>query len=466
MTDSATEYPARCDVVVVDDDAANLRSLVKILEREGLQVAGVGSGREAMVLLRRSRVSVLFTDLMMPGIDGMELLRLCRVTSPATAVVMMTAYGTVETAVAAMKDGAYDFVTKPLRKADVVRAVHRANERATLRFENDSLRAELDRAGRSRDLVGGSAVMREVVDLLEQVAPARTTVMLNGESGTGKEVFARALHRLSGREGPFVAVNCAAIPEQLLESELFGHEKGAFTGAVGRRDGKFQVAHGGTLLLDEIADLSSPLQAKLLRVLQEGEVERLGGGRPEHVDVRLVAATNRDLAAEIAAGRFRQDLYYRLHVIAIDLPPLRERGEDIPRLALHFMRRFAAINNKPVDSIEAAALSALSAWSWPGNVRELENVLERAVVLCRSTVIGLGDLPSQIASAEGGSRVLHIPVGTPLEEMERLAIAEALKMTGGDKRKTARLLGIAVRTIYRKLEGIKGERPEPAAETL
>ena len=466
MTDSALEQPARYDVVVVDDDAANLRSLVKLLEREGLQVAGAPSGRDAMRLLRRARVSVLFTDLMMPGIDGMELLRLCRVTSPATAVVMMTAYGTVETAVAAMKEGAYDFVTKPLRKADVVRAVHRANERATLRFENDSLRAELDRAGRSRDIIGGSAVMREAVDLLEQVAPARSTVMLNGESGTGKEVFAKALHRLSGREGAFVGVNCAAIPEQLLESELFGHEKGAFTGAVVRREGKFQVAHGGTLLLDEIADLPPPLQAKLLRVLQEGEVERLGGGRPERVDVRLVAATNRNLEEEIAAGRFRQDLYYRLHVIAIELPPLRERGEDIPRLALHFMRRFAAINDKPVDSIDPEALTALSAWSWPGNVRELQNVLERAVVLSRNTSLGLADLPQQIATAEGGSRVLHIPVGTPLEEMERLAIAETLKMTGGDKRKTARLLGIAVRTIYRKLEGIKGERAETPVENV
>ena len=445
-------------VLVVDDDLANLRSLVKILQREGLGVTGVGGGKEAMAVLRKERVSVLLTDLMMPGIDGMELLKLARVTSPSTAVVMMTAYGTVETAVAAMKEGAYDFVTKPLRKADVVRAVNRAHERATLHFENASLRAELEKAGRSRDIIGGSAVMREAVELLERVAPARTTVLLTGESGTGKEVFARALHRLSGRAGPFVAVNCAAIPDQLLESELFGHEKGAFTGAVSKRDGKFQLARGGTLLLDEIGDLPLPLQAKLLRVLQEGEVERLGAGLPEPVDVRLVAATNRDLEQEIEQGRFRRDLYYRLHVVAIELPPLRERSGDIPRLANHFVQRFAAVNSKDVRAIDKDALAALAAWAWPGNVRELENVIERAVVLCRDTSIALADLPERIASAEGGSRVLHIPVGTPLEEMERLAIAETLKLTSGDKRKTARLLGIAVRTIYRKLEGSKEQR--------
>ena len=353
MTDADSVELSPFSVLVVDDDGSNLRSLVKILQREGLPAHGVGSGREAIGLLRRQRVSVLLTDLMMPGVDGMELLRRCRSFSPATAVVMMTAYGTVETAVAAMKEGAYDFVTKPLRKAAVVRAVNRAHERAKLHFENANLRAELDRAGRVRELIGGSAVMREAVGLLEQVAPARTTIMLNGESGTGKEVFARALHRLSGRKGAFVAVNCAAIPEQLLESELFGHEKGAFTGAVARRDGKFQVADGGTLLLDEIGDLPLPLQAKILRVLQEGEVERLGSSRPEPVNIRLVAATNRDLEEEIAAGRFRQDLYYRLHVVAIELPPLRARGEDIPRLANHFMRRFAAITYEARLCVEA-----------------------------------------------------------------------------------------------------------------
>ena len=443
------------DVLVVDDDAANLRSLQKILLREGLDVVAVSDGREAARLLRAARVGVLLTDLMMPGVDGMELLRTVGTHSAHTAVVVMTAYGTVETAVAAMKEGAYDFITKPLRRAEVVRAVTRGMERSRLRAENASLLQELERAGRSREIIGSSPLMRRSLELVERVAPARTTVMLLGESGTGKEVFARALHRLSGRTGPFIAINCAAIPDNLLESELFGHEKGAFTGATARRDGRFHLAHGGTLLLDEIGDLPLALQGKLLRVLQEGEVERVGGGRSMAVDVRVLAATNRVLEEEIAAGRFRQALYYRLNVISIDLPPLRERGGDVPRLAHHFLRRYASVNGKDVSVITADAMEALVAYRWPGNVRELENVMERAVVLARGSEIDLPDLPSKVAQAEGGSRILHIPVGTPLEEIERLALVETLKMTGGDKRRAAVLLGIAVRTIYRKLEGME-----------
>ena len=456
-----TQTEQGIDVLVVDDDAANLRSLEKILTREGFVAKAVSDGQEAARLLRSVRVGVLLTDLMMPGVDGMELLRTVGAHSRHTAVVVMTAYGTVETAVAAMKEGAYDFITKPLRRAEVVRAVTRGLERSRLRAENASLLQELERAGRSREIIGSSPLMRRSLDLVERVASARTTVMLLGESGTGKEVFARALHRLSGREGPFIAINCAAIPENLLESELFGHEKGAFTGAVVRRDGRFHLAHGGTLLLDEIGDLPLALQGKLLRVLQEGEVERVGGGRPMAVDVRVLAATNRVLEDEIAVGRFRQDLYYRLNVISIELPPLRERGGDVPRLAHHFLRRYAAVNGKDVNVITADAMEALTAYRWPGNVRELENVIERAVVLARGSEIILADLPPKVAQAEGGSRILHVPVGTPLEEIERLALVETLKMTGGDKRRAAMLLGIAVRTIYRKLEGMERSQPDP-----
>ena len=441
-------------VLVVDDDAANLQSVQKILQREGWPTLAAADGREALAVLRRQRVAVLVTDLMMPGVDGMELLRTVQRTSPHTAVVVMTAYGTVETAVESMKAGAYDFVTKPLRRAELVRSVGRAMERARLHWENTALREELALAGQRREIVGQSPAVRQALDLLDQVAPARTTVLLQGESGTGKEVFARALHRQSGRKGPFVAVNCAAIPETLVESELFGHERGAFTGAVARTDGKFQQADGGTLLLDEIGDLPPGMQAKLLRVLQESEVQRVGSAQAQRVDVRVVAATNRNLEKEVEAGRFRADLFYRLHVIAIELPPLRARGEDIPGLAMHFLRRFAHQNQKPLVAIAPDAMAALQAWTWPGNVRELENTMERAVVLARGDRISLQELPERIARVEmeGPSRVLHIQVGTPLEEVERLLITETLHLTGGDKRRAAALLGMAIRTLYRRLD--------------
>ena len=449
-------------VLIVDDDAANLQSVQKILQREGWPTLAVGDGREALAALRRERVAVLVTDLMMPGVDGMELLRAVQRTTPSTAVVVMTAYGTVETAVESMKAGAYDFVTKPLRRAELVRSVGRALERSRLHWENSALREELALAGQRRDIVGHSPAVRRAIDLLGQVAPARTTVLLQGESGTGKEVFARALHRLSGRSGPFVAVNCAAIPESLVESELFGHERGAFTGAIARTDGKFQQADTGTLLLDEVGELPLGMQAKLLRALQESEVQRVGSAQSQRVDVRVVAATNRDLEAEVQAGRFRADLFYRLHVIAIELPPLRARGEDIPGLAMHFLRRFASENGKQVTAITPDAMAALQAWTWPGNVRELENAMERAVVLARSEIITLADLPERIArvETEGPSRVLHIAVGTPLEEVERLLITETLRLTGGDKRRAAGLLGMAVRTLYRRLDEFGESRAE------
>ncbi len=452
-------------VLVVDDDPANVTSLRKILSREQHRVEATTDPRAAMRRLAAGDVAVLLTDLMMPEIDGLELLRAATRVSGDTAVVMMTAYGTVETAVAAMKDGAYDFITKPLRRADVVRAVGRALERASLARENRALRAELERAGRSRELIGKSPAMQHAVELLETVAPARSTVLLLGESGTGKEVFARALHQLSGRaEGPFVAVNCAAIPDALLESELFGHERGAFTGAVARRDGKFQLAHGGTLLLDEIGDLPLPLQGKLLRALQEGEVERVGGGRPQTVDVRVIAATNRDLRAEVAAGRLREDLYWRLDVIRIELPPHRERDGAVPAVAHHFLRRFSASNRRELHGFEPAALDALCAWRWPGNVRELENVIERAVVLARGDRVSVADLPAHLQSVTPAPRQLSFPVGTPLAEIEQAAIEATLRMTGGDKRRAAALLGIAVRTIYRKLDGSAEDTPGAAVE--
>jgi two-component system response regulator HydG len=442
-------------LLVVDDDASNLESLIRIFEREGLEVLSASDGRQALDLLRTRRISAVLTDLMMPGMSGLELLRAARAVSVDAEFILMTAFGTVETAVEAMKEGAWDFVTKPFKRIQIVKAVRRALDQRSLLLENQALRAELQEARRDRSIIGQSLPMRRVLDMARQVAPSRATVMLLGESGTGKELFARALHSWSDRAAkPFIALNCAALPESLLEAELFGHERGAFTGAQQRRQGRFELADGGTLFLDEVAEMSPHVQVKLLRVLQEGEFERVGGSQTQRVDARIVAATNRDLDAEVKAGRFREDLFYRLNVIQMTLPPLRDRQGDIPLLVQHFIERFAARNGKAVRGLTAEALQALQAWSWPGNVRELENLIERAVVLCRGDAIGVEDLPESMRDGEPERRSVTIALGTPLEDVERLLIRETLALTRGDKRLAAQLLGIATRTIYRKLDSV------------
>jgi two-component system response regulator HydG len=447
-------------VLIVDDDHANLETLARIFAKEGWLVAQAASGTEALEVVRRDRPDVVVTDLMMPGMSGEELLRAVKAIAPETEVVLVTAYGTVEGAVAAMKEGAYDFITKPVKRHAIVKAVRLARERASLVAENRSLRARLARlaeGGGDGGLIGGAPAFRAALDTLRQVAPASATVLLQGESGTGKELAARLLHDLSPRSGgPFLPVNCAAIPETILESELFGYERGAFTGATQRKEGRFQRAHAGTLFLDEVGDMSPAVQVKLLRVLQDGVVERLGGTQPVQVDVRIVAATNRDLAAEVRAGRFRDDLFYRLAVVTVRLPPLRERREDVPMLATSFLRRLAEQNRRTVAGFTDAALQAMASHDWPGNVRELLHAVERAVVLCRGEVVDVGDLPEPVRSAVPGrgppSTTLSVPLGTPLEEIERLVIRETLRQTRGDKSLAARLLGVAPRTIYRKLD--------------
>jgi two-component system response regulator HydG len=455
-------------VLIVDDERSILESLGKIFEREGVHVLSASDGATGLDLLRKHRVGVVLTDLMMPGMTGMDLLKAARTVAPETEVVLMTAYGTVETAVEAMKEGAYDFVTKPLKRAHVVRIVRNALEKQSLIVENRALRAQLEER-RRRTIVGTSLAWRRTMDVLLQASPSEATVLLLGESGTGKEVLARTLHEHSSRASkPFVAVNCAAIPETILEAELFGYEKGAFTGATARREGRFESATGGTLFLDEIGEIPMHLQVKLLRVLQEGEIERLGaGGRPTRIDIRLVAATNKDLHKAVKEGRFREDLYYRLNVISLTIPPLRDRRDDIPLLAEHFIQVYREKNGKPIVGCSRRALELLVDYTWPGNVRELENAIERAVVLTRSTSIGEDDLPREVREAShaaalgpsgaAGARVLSFPIGTPLEEVERQAIHETLRHTKGDKRLAAQLLGIATRTIYRKLEGDKPE---------
>ena len=438
-------------VLVVDDEDSNLVSLQKILEREHMRVLTAEHAKRALEIVRRHRVQVVLTDLMMPGINGVELLRAVKEVAPDTEVVLMTAYGTVETAVLAMREGAYDFVEKPLKRMTIVKSVRKAAERQRLVAENRSLRREIKLLTTS-EIVGQSPALRRVLDVATQAAPSTATVLILGESGTGKELIARYIHTKSGRaSGPFVPVNCAAIPETILEAELFGHERGAFTGAVGRREGRFARARGGTLFLDEIGELSAAVQVKILRVLQEGEYEPIGGN-PTRADVRVVAATNRDLLAEVEAGRFREDLYYRLNVICITAPPLRARREDIPLLVDHFLGVYCRKNARPRLQVPPEVMRKLMDHSWPGNVRELENVVERSAVLCQKDGLGLDDLPDAIAQASAANpSTLAFPIGTPLDEVEHHLIRETLKHTSGDKSLAAQLLGISTRTIYRKL---------------
>ncbi|HEY3668162.1 MAG TPA: sigma-54 dependent transcriptional regulator, partial [Polyangiaceae bacterium] len=436
-------------VLVVDDEASNLASLEKIFQREGMRVFTADGAKAALELVRRHRVQVVLTDLMMPGTSGAELLRALKEVSPDTEVVLMTAYGTVETAVQAMRDGAYDFVEKPLKRMTIVKSVRKAAERQSLVAENRSLRQEI-KLLTNREIVGQSPALRRVLDVATQAAPSSATVLILGESGTGKELIARYIHSKSGRaNGPFVGVNCAAIPESILEAELFGHERGAFTGAIAKREGRFARARGGTLFLDEIGELSPAVQVKILRVLQEGEYEPVGGHTVK-ADARIVAATNRDLVSEVEAGRFREDLYYRLNVIAVTAPPLRARREDIPLLVDHFLGVYCTKNGRARLTVPSDVLRKLMDYSWPGNVRELENVVERAAVLCRAESIALSDLPDAVASATPRPpSELTFAIGTPLSEVEQRMIRDTLSHTGGDKSLAAQLLGISTRTIYR-----------------
>ena len=440
-------------VLVADDESGVRESVGRVLRHEGFRVIAAEDGDAALAALREGGVDLLLADLRMPGLDGLELLRAAKLLTPEVEIVVLSGHGTVEEAVAAMKEGAYDFLTKPFERAQLVHTVRQALEHRTLLLKNRSLQRRLDELVGAGEIIGESAAIRQVLALVNQVAPTAATVLIQGESGTGKELVARALHDGSPRSGlPFIRVNCAALPETLLESELFGYERGAFTGAATRKQGRFELADGGTLLLDEAGDLSAATQAKLLRVLQEGEFERLGGTKTLKVDVRLVAATNQDLALLVTQRRFREDLYYRLNVIAIEIPPLRNRAEDIPLLAGHFLRVHAAKNHREIDGFTEAALGRLRAYPWPGNVRELEHAVERAVILTRGKLLDLADLPPAVSQVEPATRVVPIPLGMPLSEVEQRLIEETLRLTKGNKELAAKFLGIASRTIYRKLK--------------
>ncbi len=439
-------------ILLVDDEVAHLETLDRLFRKEGHQVETAAGGQQALDLMRESKFHLVITDLMMPDIDGMDVLKLAQTLQPETEVILMTAFGTVERAVEGMKEGAYDFVSKPIKRATILKAARQALERQALVVENRELKARLADLEEERTIVGQSPLMREAVDRVRQVASSDATVLISGESGTGKELFAEMIYRLSHRsDKPFIAVNCAALPESILESELFGYEKGAFTGANQRKPGRFEAADGGTLLLDEIGELSPQVQIKLLRVLQEGAFERLGSNIPTEVDVRIVAATHKNLEEAMQEGTFREDLYYRLNVIDIKIPPLRHRIEDVPLLAEHFLRIYCEQNDRQVAGFSETALDSLQGYNWPGNVRELENVIERAVVLDTDDRIDDDDLPEHFQSGSSEGRHITIPLGTSLEEIERRVVHETLKMTQGDKKLAAKLLGIATRTVYRKL---------------
>jgi two-component system response regulator HydG len=439
-------------ILVVEDDAENRAAMVKVLEGGEYKVLETDNGQQALDLINEDEIDILVTDLRLPIMDGVELLKRAKAVEQDLEVIMITGHGTVEIAVEAIKEGAYDFITKPVKKAQLLRAVEKAAEKQYLSRENRELRQQLNQTG-ARRVVYASAEMRNIVRMVEQVAPSTATVLITGESGTGKEVVADAIHAASPRRlKPLIKVSCAALPDTLLESELFGYEKGAFTGANARKEGRFELANGGTLFLDEIGEISPAVQVKLLRVLQDGKFERLGGTRTIDADVRILTATNKDLHKEVEEKRFREDLFYRLNVINIRIPSLHERKEDISLLAMHFLKLYADKNNKPIEGFSEEAMLALTSYDWPGNVRELENAIERAVVFTNGKQIPLSVLPQNVSAFAESRHSLTFRIGTPLRELERKAIDITLHHTRGDKNMAARLLGIATRTIYRHLE--------------
>jgi two-component system response regulator PilR (NtrC family) len=449
--------------ILVVDDERSLREFLEIFfERDGYSVTTAASVAEALVALDADDFDVVISDVQMGEASGLELLRTVKETAPGCVVIMITAFATAETAIEAMKQGAYDYITKPFKVDELRLVVEKALEKKLLSDENQRLRTEL--RSRSRSLVGTSTALSRVHDLIAQVATTRTNVLVSGESVTGKELVARAIHELSERRAkPFIAVNCGAIPENLLESELFGHVRGAFTGAVSNKPGLVETADGGTLFLDEIGELPASLQVKILRLIQEKTIRRVGGNQDQRADVRIVAATNRDLQAEAQAGRFREDLYYRLDVIQIALPPLRDRMEDVPLLVQHFLAKYRSELGKDVDELSPAAMEKILAYPFPGNVRELENLIERAVALARGPQLGVEVLPDSVLE---NAPVRRAPVaatvpGTPppgsnldeiLANYERGLLADALQRAGGVKKRAARLLGISFRSFRYRLE--------------
>ena len=450
------------NVLIVDDERNIREGLSKALEMDGHSTYLARDGQEALDLIHQEEIDLVIADLRMPRLSGEELLRRVVDSWPTIPVIILTGHGTIETAVQAMRDGAFDFVTKPVNLDRLSLLVKRALSTRELVLQHRAMQEELEQQRQFTDIIGKSSEMNKVLDVVKQVAPTKAGVLVTGESGVGKELIADALHNLSNRrDKPFIKVHCAALSESLLESELFGHEKGAFTGAVSRKRGRFELAHMGTIFLDEIGEISQSVQIKILRVLQEKAFERVGGEETLEVDVRIISATNKDLKAEIEKGSFREDLYYRLNVVNIDIPPLRDRKEDIPLLVSAFIREFAQENNKAVEGIDAKARAALYNYAWPGNIRELRNVIESAVVMCKGNIITSDDLPPSVTS-EPENNYIRIPMGATLAEAEQEIIRSTLNQQNGNKSRTAEVLGIGRKTLHRKISDYHLDSPKDA----
>ncbi len=440
------------NVLIVDDEKNIRAGLGRALELDGYNTFLAADGQEALDVIQNEEVDLVIADLKMPRVSGEELLRHVVDHYPTVPVIILTGHGTIETAVQAMRDGAYDFLTKPVSLDRLSLLAKRALSNRELVLQHRRLQHELENQRGRFSIVGTSSALQHVMDVVRQVAPTKASVLITGESGVGKELIADAIHRLSDRgDNPFIKVHCAALTESLLESELFGHEKGAFTGAIGRKRGRFELANTGSIFLDEIGEINQSVQIKILRVLQEKQFERVGGEETVKVDVRIIAATNRDLRSEIDKGTFREDLYYRLNVVNIHVPALRERKEDIPLLCAAFIKEFANENGKQVEGIEPRARAALNNYDWPGNIRELRNSIESAVVMAKGPIITLDDLPPTINREGDGDDTIQIALGSRLDEAEREIIRSTLALQNGNKTRTAEVLGIGRKTLHRKI---------------
>jgi DNA-binding NtrC family response regulator len=448
-------------LLVVDDEKNIREGLAASLQMDGYEVETAAAGDEGWKRFQKGDIDLVITDLRMPGISGEELLKRISAETPGVPVIVLTGHGTVENAVTAMRNGAYDFLTKPVNLERLSLLVKRALQNRELALRHHRLEEELEHRKQFETIIGSSVPMRRVFDTISRAAPAKASVLITGESGVGKELVADAIHELSPRKGkPLIKVHCAALAASLLESELFGHEKGAFTGAVSRMRGRFELANEGTLFLDEIGEIDQNIQIKLLRVLQEKKFQRVGGEETIEVDVRIAAATNKDLKAEIEKGNFREDLYFRLNVVNIHVPPLRERKDDLPLLISAFLKEFSAENGKPVEGMDDKVRAALYAYDWPGNVRELRNCVESAVVMAKGPVITEGDLPPALRNRNDEGWI-RIPLGTNLEEAEKIIIRDTLSFLKGNKSKTAEVLAIGRKTLHRKIAG-QGEGADGA----